>query len=347
MWQFLNPVGIWFHQQLTKKSEKTIKQYYEDVNRSTLSKELVEVLGRLVDNPEYLREIFKQKSVTDEDLILHWNEDSFTNWVTADQPLSVISTNIPTLWRVFVYFAGYPFTEPIFNDPEEPVPQQQCINEDGFVQAYSLLALRGVELLGNAKDGFNPRGSVEKSWSQKSPRLASLIFDSLKIPSAELDERSQGLINANFTHRAEEQLMYAIALMQPVPYMTGLSFEKELREVAGRLLTDNVSPNYNKPSSFAVSKHDLQTFIQLFLLLRIRNNSWTRGLILYETIQVSKEIEKLAFVSDQEEILLSARLANALIQHTLGNVESITWQSFETVYTAYVRILASIEKNDH
>jgi hypothetical protein len=158
MWQFLNPVGIWFHQQLTKKSEKTIKQYYEDVNRSTLSKELVEVLGKLVDDPEHLRDILKQKAVTSEDGLLHWDEGSFKKWVTTDQPLSVISTFIPTLWRVFVYFAGFLFTEPTFKDSEGPVPQQQRIDEDGFVQAYSLLALSWVELLGNAKDGFTPRG---------------------------------------------------------------------------------------------------------------------------------------------------------------------------------------------
>jgi hypothetical protein len=141
--------------------------------------------------------------------------------------------------------------------------------------------------------------------------------------------------------------MNAIALTQPVPYMTGLSFEKELREVARRMVNDNVTPNHDKPSSFAVSKNDLQIFIQLFLLLRIGNDPWTRGLILYETIQVCKNIEKLNFVSNQEEILLSGRLANVLIQHTLGNVDSITWQSFETFYTAYVRILTSIKKNSH
>jgi hypothetical protein len=77
------------------------------------------------------------------------------------------------------------------------------------------------------------------------------MFNSLKIPSTELDERSQGLVNANLTDCAEEQLMNAIALTQPVPYMTGLSFEKELREVARRMLNDNVAPNHDKPSSFA------------------------------------------------------------------------------------------------
>jgi hypothetical protein len=343
MWQnFLAPVGIWFHQQLTKSSEKTIKQYYEDVNRSTLFKNLVDVLGKLVDNHEHLRDIFKQNAVTDEDGVLHWEEDSFKKWVITNEPVSVISAFIPPLWRVFVYFAGFPFTELILTDFEEPAAQHIRIDEDGFVRAYNLLALGGVELLGNTKDGWTPRGDVEKSWSQKSPRLASLMFNCLKISSTEVDERFQELVNANPTDHAEEQLMDAIALTQPAPYMTGLSFEQELREVARRVLTDNVAPNYDKTSSFAMSKHDLQTFIQLFLLLRIESAPWTRGLILYQTVQMCGDIEKPAFVSDQEEILLSARLANALIQHTLVNVDSITWQSFETVYMAYVRILASI-----
>jgi hypothetical protein len=343
MWRnFLAPVGIWSHQQYTKASEKTIKQYYEDVNRSKLSKDLVDVLEKLVDNHEHLRDIFKQDAVTDENGVLYWEEDSFKKWITTNQPLSVISAFIPTLWRVFVYFAGFPFTELILNDFEGQAPQHQRIDEDGFVRAYILLALSGVELLGNTKDGWTPRWNVEKSWSQKSPRLASLMFDGLKISSTEVDERSQGLISANLTDHSEEQLMNAIALTQPVPYMAGLSFEQELRKVARRLLTDNIVPNHDETSSFAVSKHDLQTFIQLFLLLRIGNSPWRRGLILYETVQICGDIEKPAFVSDQEEILLAARLADALIQHILGNVDSITRKSFETVYMAYVRILAYI-----
>jgi hypothetical protein len=121
------------------------------------------VLGRLVDNHEHLKAIFKQEAVADEEGILRWDEDSFKKRVTADQPLSSTGTFIPTLWCVFAYFAGFPFIELIFTDFEGLTPQHQCIDEGGFVRAYSLLAVRGVELLGNAKDGFNTRGSVEKA----------------------------------------------------------------------------------------------------------------------------------------------------------------------------------------
>lgn len=339
MWQnILAPVGIWFHQRFTDSSEKTIKQYYEDVKRSTLLKDLVNVLPKLVDNHERLRDIFKQNAVTNGDGVPHWEEDSFKEWVTTNQPLPVISAFMPTLWRVFVYFAGFPFSELIFDDFEGPTPQHQRIDEDGFVRAYNLLASKGVELLGNTKDGWTPRGDIEKSWSQKSPRLALLMFDGLKISSTEVDERHQGLINAYLNNHAEKQLMAAIALTQPVPYMTGLSFEQELRGVARRLLADNVAPNYNKPYSFTVSKQGLLTFIQLFLLLRFENAPWKRRSMLQQTTQTCGDIEKLVFVSDQEEILLSARLANVLIQHKLGNIDSITWQSFEILYMAYVRI---------
>lgn len=343
IWQTLSQgVGIWFFQRLTKSSEKVIKQYYENINRSTVSKELVDVLGKLLDDHEHARDIFKQGAVTDKDGVLHWEEDSFKKWVTTNQPLSVLIVFVPTLWRVFVYFAGFPFTERILNDFEGPATQHQRIDEDGFVLAYNLLALRGVELLGSTKHAWTPEGDVEKSWSQKYPRLASLMFNGLKIPSTEVDERFQGLIGANLMDLAEEQLMNAIVLTQPEPYMTGLSFEPELREVARRLLTDNVTHNYDKTSFFTVSKHDLQTLIQLFLLLRIENAPWRRGLILYQTTQRCGDIEKPAFVSDQKEIRLSIRIANALMQHALVKLDSITWQSFETFYNTYVRVLASI-----
>jgi hypothetical protein len=188
---------------LTKRFQKTIKQYYENVNRSTLSKELVEVLGKLVDNHEHLRDISKQEAVTDNVVVLYWDEDSFKKWVTTNQPLSVISTLIPTLWRVFLYFAGFPFTEPIFNDSERLAPQHHA---SSFVRAYSLLASRRSNCEERPKTISTPSGDVEKSWSQQSPRFAPLMFDSLKILSMELEQRSQGLINANLTERVEEQL---------------------------------------------------------------------------------------------------------------------------------------------
>jgi hypothetical protein len=171
------------------------------------------------------------------------------------------------------------------------------------------------------------------------------MTNSLRIFPTEGDERFQGLDSASLTKNAEKQLMDAIALTQPEPCMSSLSFEQDLREVARRLLANNAVLNYEKNSSFTVSKYDLQTFIQLFLLLRIGSAPWIRGLILHHNIKRCGDVEKPPFVYDEEEILLSARLANALIQHALGNVDSITWQSFESVYKTYVRILASVWKN--
>jgi hypothetical protein len=78
-------------------SEGTVKQYYENLNRSTLSKELAGVLGKSLDSHDYLRDIFKQHAVTDEDGVLHWEEDSFKKWVTTNQRLSVLSAFVPTL----------------------------------------------------------------------------------------------------------------------------------------------------------------------------------------------------------------------------------------------------------
>lgn len=339
IWQYLREgVGVWFYQRAITSSEETVKQYYENLNRSTLSKELVDILEKLLDNHKHARDIFKQHPVTDEDGVLYWEEDSFKKWVTTNQRLSVLSAFVPTLWRIFVYFAGYPFTELILNDSEVPTLHHERIDEDGFVLAYNLLGLRGVELVGSTKDAFTPRGNVEKSWSQKYPRLALLMFNSLRTFSTERDERFQGLDSANLTENAEKQLMDAITLTQPEPYMSGLSFEQDLRRVASRLVANNAVPNYEKDSSFTVLKHDLQTFVQLFLLLRIGSVPWTRGLILHHNVKRCGDVEKPLFVYSEEEMLLSERLANVLIQHTLRNIDSITWQSFESIYKTYVRI---------
>lgn len=333
----LAPIGIWLFQRQTRLSEKAIKKYYEDINRQSLLKDLANALGELVGNHDHLKDIFKWGAVSNEGSVLYWGEDSFTRWITTSQPHSVFDIFVPTLWHVFVYFASFPFTERIFNDLEGPAPHQR-IGEDGFLRAYNLLALRGVELLGNTKDGCTPGGSVEKNWSQKLLRLASLMFDGLKVSSSEVDRSSQGFSSANFMDRSEEQLMNAIVLTQPVPYMVGVSFENELRQVARRLVIDNMAPSFDETVSFALLKHDLQTIIQFSLLLRIKNSPWTRGLNLDNTIQMCGDIEELVFASDQEEILLAARLADALIQHTVRNVDLITWQLFETLYVTYVCI---------
>ena len=211
--------------------------------------------------------------------------------------------------------------------------------------AYSLLGLRGVEIVGSTKGAWTPGVSIEKSWSEKYPRLSTLMFNSLRIFSTEGGEHFQRLDSANLTENAEKQLVDAIVLTQPEPYDQGPSFEPELREVARQLLANNAAPNYEKSISFAVSKDDLQTFIQIFLLMRMGNAPWRRGLTLYLNVKRCGDVERPPFVYDEEETLLSARLANAVIQHTLGNVDSITWQSFETVCNTYVRVLPFLWKN--
>ena len=284
--------------------------------------------------------------MTDEDGVLHWEEDSFKKWVTKNQRLSVLSAFIPTLWRIFVYFARYPFAEPILHDSEGLSLHRQCIDKDGFIMAYSLLGLRGVEIVGSTKGGCTPGASIEKRWSEKYPRLSTLMFNSLRRFSTEGAEHFQRLDSADFTENAEKQLVDAIVLTQPEPYDQGLSFEPELREVARQLLASNAALNHQKSISFTVLKDDLQTFIQLFLLMRMGDAPWRSGLTLYLNVKRCGDVERPPFVNDEEEILLSARLANALIQHTLGDVDStLTWQSFETVFKAYVRVFPFLWKN--
>jgi hypothetical protein len=330
----LAPAGVWIHQRLTASSEKTIEQYYEDLTKSKLSTDLIVSLEKLESSQQHLRAIFKKYSVSDRDGKPHWQQDRFKQWMTRNQPHQVINAFIPKLWHIFVYFAGFPFTERILCDSET---SDQCITEDGFVQAYILLSLRGVEILGNTKDGWTPKGAVENTWSQKSPRLVTLLFDGLK----EEDQRSQGLINRDPANHAEEQLMNAIVLTQPAPHMAGLSFEKDLRGAARRLLMDNVAPSYNKPASLAVPRDDLHTFIQLSLLLRLSDSPWKRGLILHDTTRICGDIEHLGLVTDEEEITLSIRLSRAITKHGLGDVASISRQSFDSFCEVYVCISTS------
>jgi hypothetical protein len=210
-----------------------------------------------------------------------------------------------------------------------------------------LLALRGIEILGNTKDGWTAKGDVENSWSQKSPRLSTLLFHGLKVPFSDEDKQSPGLSNGDPTNCAEQELMDAIVLTQPVPHMTGLSFETDLRGIARRLVIDNVAPNYDRPSSYAVSRIDFQTYLELCLLLRLGDNPWKRGLILHQTTQICGDVESWEFVTDQEEILFSRRLSHAFTKYKLGNVDSVSRASFEAICAAHVCISKSIWTNSY
>lgn len=72
-----------------------------------------------------------------------------------------------------------------------PDTPNRHVNEGGFVQAYILLGLRGIELLGNTKAGWTVKRAFENSWSQKSAPLVAGLLDPLKISSPELEEPSQ------------------------------------------------------------------------------------------------------------------------------------------------------------
>lgn len=298
-----------------------------------LSDDLKEALEALLGSQEHLRVIFKENAVPDQDDILHWEEDTFRNWVTSNQPLSILSAFVPRLWHAFVYFAEFPFAEPMLRRSDVP---DRRVTEGGFVQAYILLALRGIELLGNTKAGWTAKGAVENSWSDKSPRLLTGLFDGLKFPAPEEEEPSQGFVNRDAAAHAEEQLMDAIVLTQPVPHMTGLSFEEALGGVATRLLIDNVAPNYHKTPSWAVPKSEVQTMIQLILLLRLGDNPWRQGSVLHQTTRMSGDVESLALVTEDEEIRLSARLSDALTDYKLRDVDSVTREALETMCAAYV-----------
>ncbi|KAH9218609.1 hypothetical protein DL95DRAFT_385278, partial [Leptodontidium sp. 2 PMI_412] len=235
---------------------------------------------------------------------------------------------IPTLWRVFVYFAGYPWIENMPTDSGRPESYHEHIDEDGFILAYNLLPLRGVELVGR----------IEKSWAAKYPRLASLMFNSLGTFSAEEEEQSREFNTTGRMETIEKQLIDVITLTRPEPYISVVSHEEDLKQVARRLLL-NAAPRQEKISSIALLRLDLQILLQLVLLLRINNTSWRCGLIYYMDVKRSGDIERPFFVNSGEEASYSARLAKALIQYTLKDAQSISWKYFEEFCRACPNIL--------
>ncbi|PVH83797.1 hypothetical protein DL98DRAFT_569521 [Cadophora sp. DSE1049] len=247
--------------------------------------------------------------------------------MTIERP-ATLSAFVPTLWRVFVYFAEYPWMENMPTGAEQRRSHHHHIDEQRFILAYNLLPLRGVELL----------GSIEKSWAAKHPRLTSLMFNSLGNFCAEEEEHSEGLNSADWIETVEKQLggrnhSHATRAV----YFSCFSWRRP--KASGQKAASDRLALSRKGSSLALSTLDLQTLLQLILLLRIDNAPWRRGLIYYMDVKRCGDIERPFFVHGGEEVLYSARLAKALIQHRLGDAHFVSWKSFEAFYSTYPNIL--------
>ncbi|KAL5325920.1 hypothetical protein ACEPPN_007055 [Leptodophora sp. 'Broadleaf-Isolate-01'] len=327
---FTEGIGTLLHQRAWDSSERALKEYYDDLTRSTLSTELMDALGKLNDDEHHnhSKRIFQQHAIANDDGLLQWDEDCLKKWIMTTERAAALGAFIPTLWRVFVYFAGYPWIENMPTDSGRPESYHEHIDEDGFILAYNLLPLRGVELVGR----------IEKSWAAKYPRLASLMFNSLGTFSAEEEEQSREFNTTGRMETIEKQLIDVITLTRPEPYISVVSHEEDLKQVARRLLL-NAAPRQEKISSIALLRLDLQILLQLVLLLRINNTSWRCGLIYYMDVKRSGDIERPFFVNSGEEASYSARLAKALIQYTLKDAQSISWKYFEEFCRACPNIL--------
>ncbi|KAG4444295.1 hypothetical protein IFR05_000270 [Cadophora sp. M221] len=327
---FTEGIGTLLHQRAWDSSERALKEYYENQTRPSLSKDLVDALGKLNGDTDHdhPRRIFQQHAIAKDDCLLQWDEDCFKKWIIALERPAPLSAFLPTLWRVFVYFAGYPWMENMPTYPERLGSHRQHIDEDGFILAYNLLPLRGVELVGN----------IEKSWAAKYPRFASLMFNSIGTFSVAEEEQSEGFNNESWIEIMEKQLIDAITLTRPEPYISVVAHGEDMKQVARRLLL-SAEPCQEMGYPRALSSLDLQTLLQLFLLLRINNTPWRRSLICYTNVKRCGDIEKPFFVHDDETVSHSVRLAKALIQHTLGDAQSISWKSFKEFCSAYPNIL--------
>ncbi|KAH7407341.1 hypothetical protein BKA64DRAFT_412779 [Cadophora sp. MPI-SDFR-AT-0126] len=327
---FTEGIGTLLHQRAWRLSERALQEYNENLTRPALSTDLVDALGRLNDDQRnnHPRQIFQQHAIANDDGVLQWDEQCFKKWImTSERPVALCSF-VPTLWRAFVYFAGYPWIEDTPTGAEQPVSHHRHIDEYGFVLAYNLLPLRGVELL----------GYIENSWAAKYPRLKSLMFNSLGTLNTGEKEYSERLNCASRIEILENQLVDAIIFTRPEPYISLVSHREDVKQVAKRLAL--TAPCHESGSSLALSRTDIQTLLQLILLLRIDSAPWRPGLIRYMDVKRRGDIERPFFVhGGGKEVFYSASLAQALIQHGLGEAQFVPWTFFHSFCSTYPNIL--------
>ncbi|CAK7207309.1 hypothetical protein SEUCBS139899_010119 [Sporothrix eucalyptigena] len=92
--KWLTPIGIWLYHRRLDASDKSVKQYYEALDRPSLIKDLISSLEALMGSQTQLRSIFKDYAVSDKDGELYWEEENFIKWITSQQQLPPVTSAI-------------------------------------------------------------------------------------------------------------------------------------------------------------------------------------------------------------------------------------------------------------
>jgi hypothetical protein len=306
-----------------ESAERATRRYLDDINSALSLTLLDKALHQLLDGIKDVDKTFSKYAISDPSGKRVWNRDSFARYITARLPENpALTICVPLLWCTFSTGAYFPFSAPS-NEPE--------IDVKAFKRAFAFIVTRGYELLGAMSDGRPFPTDRTKLYAEKVPRLTRIIFRSLNTLW-----RQTGTQSGDPQESLQVQdIQDTIAFTQPIINSAMIHgraevADEEFESAAHRLFLADHKLSTVKGSSNAVSKADLQSLIQLFLLQRAEDLRWRCGLSYYDMHQRSGDIMLSRFISDPDEVSRASKLASAFLAHQFpGSDDCVTWEQFK------------------
>ncbi|TVY62774.1 hypothetical protein LSUE1_G009202 [Lachnellula suecica] len=312
-------------------AERATRRYLEDIDSSSCLKHLNKAVGQLLNGFDDVNKIFSIYVTTNSRGKRVLNRDSFARYITPKQPENPAVTNcVPLLWRIFSIGAYFPFSASTTASGQVSGPSNEPdIDLEGFRRAFTFLVLRGYELLGAKSDGRPLSTATEKSYSDKVPRLARIIFESMSTLSPQSAPQSQTPQEPLRLQDFKDTIAFTQPIMnENMHHGRATVADREFEAAAHRLLLADHGPAVG--GSCAVSKTDLQSLIQLLLLQRVRDRRCKDGLSYYDMYQRSGDIMFSHFVPGIDEASRASEFASAFIAYQFGgSKDAVTWDAFK------------------
>jgi hypothetical protein len=314
-------------------AERATRRYLEDLNSASCLNLLDKALGQLLDGIDDVEKIFLNYATTNSSGKRVWNRGSFARYINARLPENpAVTTCVPLLWRIFSTGAYFPFSAPTtVPDQVSGQSNEPEVDLKALRRAFAFLVLRGYELFGAKSDGRPFSTGTEKCYTDKVPRLTRIIFNSLSTPSPQPGTQSQ----------VPQELLQlqdfkdTIAFTQPIinenmHHGRATVADGDFEAAAHRLLLADHERSTVGGSSCAMSKADLQSLIQLFLLQRVEDRRWRNGLSYHDLYRRSGDILFSHFIPGPDEASRASEFASAFLASQFrGSEDSVTWEAFK------------------
>ncbi|WPH03010.1 Hypothetical protein R9X50_00588400 [Acrodontium crateriforme] len=326
----------------SRQAEHSTRQYLEFVTPLSSLEDLSDILKRVINIDNAIDGVFERFATRDD--VPVWREENFTRYFEdkfGEHPR--LSGSVGLLWRVLLSAAYFPFSPRRLGDEIQDNPG---VGHDAFVRAHALLALRGFELLGNTKDGdaLIWNRAKDKSYSEKTPRLARIIHGCLKGQSAPDDNQVQDVKDT-------------LGLIQPVtwrshPFAESAITENDFEATARRLLYGPSGEKTAHETSDSCSKTQLRNLVELLLLVQLDNKisrkgvckdlyirSTSRGAVVHTkkrpgdefltTYERTGDTRVATLTLLDSEVMLATKTASAFVDSFFGTNDLISSEEFQ------------------